>query len=111
MLKKIQSKGKGSFIHKDPIPKEDLKRLYDHPTVFNPNIPQGLVNETFYEILLYFCRRGREILRDLKPENFGISTDPDGRKYVHKVLSEQTKNHQGTSNDSEGSCNKVMLLE
>ena len=103
MLKKIQSEGKGSIVHKDPIPKEDLQRLYDHPTVFNPNIPQGLVNKTFFEILLYFCRRGRENLRDLKPENFGISTDPDGRKYVHKVLSEQTKNHQGTSNDSEGS--------
>jgi hypothetical protein len=30
-----------------------------------------------------------------------LSKDADGRKYITKVKSEQTKNHQGTTNEDE----------
>ena len=65
--------------------------MYNHPRVFNPNIPSGLLSKVFFEIILYFCRRGQENLREMKPDDFETKTDDDGQQYICKVTSELTK--------------------
>ncbi|XP_014672132.1 PREDICTED: uncharacterized protein LOC106812703 [Priapulus caudatus] len=55
-----------------------------------------------FEILFYFCRRGRENMRDLKVSDFEVASDEIGRRYVREKTSEQTKNHTGITNESEG---------
>ncbi|CAG2234023.1 KCTD1_15 [Mytilus edulis] len=95
MCKKMRQEGKGKIQHKPSIQKGDIVKLYNHPRVFNPNIPTGLLNKVFFELILYFCRRGQENLRDLKVSDFDILTDDSGKRYVSKVTSELTKNHQG----------------
>ena len=44
--------------------------------------------------MLYFCRSGRQNLRDLKVTDFSIETDPSKTKYVSKVKDELTKNRR-----------------
>jgi len=90
MCKKLRKEGKGQVKHKRPVDKGDIKKLYDHPRVFNVETPQGLLNKVFFEILLYFCRRGQEDLRDLRP---------DLKEYIRRTSSEVTKNHQGVDDE------------
>ena len=66
MLRKIREKGEGTVQHHDAITLEDLKRLYEHVLALNTDTPQGLLNKTVFEIILYFCRRGQKNLLDLK---------------------------------------------
>lgn len=44
--------------------------------------------------MLYFCRRGRQNLRQLKRSDFSFSTDAKGIKYVCKTTDELTKNRR-----------------
>ncbi|CAG2195428.1 Dixin [Mytilus edulis] len=99
MCKKMRQEGKGKIQHKPSIQKGDIVKLYNHSRVFNPNIPTGLLNKVFFEVMLYFCRRGQENLRDLKVSDFDILTDDSGKRYVSKVTSELTKNHQGAQTE------------
>jgi hypothetical protein len=52
-------------------------------------------------VLLYFCRRGRENIRELDSSDFEIKYDADGRKYITKVKSVHTKHHHRTTNEDE----------
>ena len=51
--------------------------------------------------MLYFCRRGRQNLRNLKKSDFSIETDPSKRKYVCKVKDKLTKNRRETDKAQE----------
>lgn len=82
MCKKMRQEGKGKNHHKPSIQKGDIIKLNNHPRVFNPNIPSGLLNK-------------KENLREMKPDHFKTKTDDDGKQYICKVTSELTKNHQG----------------
>ena len=44
--------------------------------------------------MLFFCRWGRQNLKELKKEDFCIETDSSGVRYVCKVKDELTKNHR-----------------
>ena len=44
--------------------------------------------------MLFFCRRGRQNVRELKKEDFCIETDSLGVRYVCKVKDELTKNRR-----------------
>lgn len=55
---------------------------------------------------MYFCRRGRENLRELTPAHFEVKRDDTGRKYIHKTKSDKTKNHQGDKADDK-SCGRM----
>lgn len=44
--------------------------------------------------MLFFCRRGRQNLRELKKEDFSICTDSSGVRFVCKVKDELTKNRR-----------------
>ena len=49
-----------------------------------------------FEIILYFCRRGQENLREMKQDTFSIKTDGSGRRYVEQTVGEMDKNHKDT---------------
>ena len=51
--------------HKPAIDDEDVKRVCESG-VFYTNKPATLQNKVFFEIILFFCRRGRQNLRQLK---------------------------------------------
>ena len=74
---------------------EDQKRLYESD-VFNQNSPKTLQNKVFFEIMLYFCRRGRQNLRKLKKTDFSFCTDGKGARYVYKTTDELTKIEEKT---------------
>ena len=61
---------------------------------FDTTTPTGLQNKVWFEIMLYFCRRGRENLRELTKESFKINQAANGRKYVLQVKDELTKNRR-----------------
>ena len=58
--------------------------------------------KVFFEVMLYFCRRGRQNLRELKKTDFSFSTDGKGAKYVCKTTDELTKNRRENNEGFEG---------
>ncbi|XP_060575540.1 zinc finger MYM-type protein 2-like [Ruditapes philippinarum] len=94
MCKDTCKTGKGTVDHKVSIEKADLERLYSS-RMLDTTTPYGLLNKVWFELCLYFCRRGRENQRELKPSMFNIRTDALGKRYVCQVDSEVSKNHQG----------------
>ena len=53
-------------------------------------------------------RRGRENLRPMKKNTFTISTDEDGKRYLHQVVDELTKNHTEKSSER---ANQARIYE
>ncbi len=53
----LKKDGKGETEHKEPLSKDDLKKLYDHPLVFNTENPFGVLNKVFFKVLFYLCLR------------------------------------------------------
>ena len=82
----LNQEGHGATSHKEPLSKEDIDKLYDHPIVFSTNTPTGLMNKVFFEVMFYLCRRGRENLKEHKKSTFTIKTDTTGRRYVCHVV-------------------------
>ena len=64
-LVKLKQEGMAKTQHKPPINKEDIKKLYQSG-LFDSNGPDTLQNKVFFDVMLYFCRRGRQNLRNLK---------------------------------------------
>ena len=81
--------GQAKVKHKPPILDDDLKKLYESG-VFNSDHSKTLLNKVFFEIMLCFCRRGRQNLRQLKKADFEVHTDATGTKFVSKVRDELT---------------------
>ena len=52
--------------------------------------------------MLYFCRRGRNNLRELIKTDFSFSTDRKGARYVCKTTDELTKNQQENDEGFDG---------
>ena len=52
--------------------------------------------------MLYFCRRGRQNLRQLKKTDFSVMTDGKGNKYVRKITDELTKNRRENDDGLDG---------
>ena len=75
----MREQGKDQVHHKPTIQKGDMQKLYSHPHVFNTDIPSGLLNKVLFEILLYFCRRGQENVREMKPSDLRLALGITGR--------------------------------
>ena len=58
----------------------DIRKLCHQTYLMNPDTPQGLLNKVLFETILYFCRRGRENIRDLEASDFEIKVDADNRR-------------------------------
>ena len=78
-----------------------MQKLYQS-NVFDINTPKGLQRKVFFEVLLYFWRRGQENLRELKKECFVIKKDPSGREYAEKILDKLTKNRRESDEAQNG---------
>ena len=101
----LKRQGLAKVEHKPPICEEDLKKLYES-TAFGLDDPEKLQNKVFFEVMLYFCRRGRQNLRQLKKTNFSFNTDSTGARYVCKATGEsQAPQAQNTW------CIRQLLLD
>lgn len=67
--------------------------------VFDDETPLSLLRVNWFNITLFFCRRGRKNQRNLTPESFETRKDPNGVEYVAPTASERTKDHQGGLSD------------
>lgn len=80
-INKLKREGKGEIHHYPPISKEDMVKIYTSG-VLSPDNPKSLLKKVFFETEMFFCRRGRENLRDLKGSHFKIGVDASGKKYL-----------------------------
>jgi len=75
----------------------------------NPDTPQGLLNKVLFETIFYFCRRGRENIRELEASDFEIKVDADNRRYVVKVNKQRTiQGQQMKMMEMEVECMKLV---
>ena len=94
MMQKLKAEGKGVIKHKDPITKEDMLKI-KNSSALDVTTPKGLQNKVFMDVMLHFCNRGRENLREMKTDDFDITTDSTNRRYVYMKKDKLTKNHRG----------------
>ena len=99
VTKDLKREGKGAVTHYPPIEETDLRKMYDY---FNVNDNIKLQQKVFVDVMLYFGRRGRENIHDLKICDFAATTDSDGQVYIYLTKVEQTKNHQDDPNSAQG---------
>jgi site-specific recombinase XerD len=102
----LKKRGLAKTEHKPPIADEDIKKLYESG-VFNTDSPATLQNKVFFEILFFFCRRGRQNLRQLKKDDFAIKINALGQRCVVKKSDELTKNHR--VNDAQAEEGGMMV--
>ena len=100
----LKRQGLAKVEHKPLICEEDLKKLYESG-VFCLNDPERIQNKVFFKVMLYFCRRGRQNLRQFKKTDFSFNTDGTGARYACKTTDELTKNRR---EDDEGFDGGVM---
>ena len=98
---KLKKEGLAKTKHKPAIADEVIKRLYECG-VFSDDNPTTLQNKVFFEVMLFFCRRGRQNLRQFKMDDFEIQTDAKGRRFVVKTTDELTKNHRENDEAEDG---------
>ena len=97
----LKREGKAKVQHKPTISEEDLQKLYSS-SAFDMNTAAGLQNKVWFEVMLFFCRRGQENLHELKRDSFAFSMDATGRRYVYQQKDELTKNHREDCEAQEG---------
>lgn len=103
------SEREGSTEHIPALNDEDIKKLYECG-VFDTQNPTTLQNKVFFELMLFFCLRGRGILRQLKKDHFHIEVDDEGRKCVVK-LSEDSDENEGVMMANNGPFCPVRSFE
>ncbi|XP_068692575.1 uncharacterized protein [Montipora foliosa] len=84
--------------HKDAIPVDNLKKLKAGP-VLRLTDAWSLLRNVWFHVVLYWCRRGREGQRNLKPSSFKFAVDEQGKRYVTMTHDETSKNHPGGLKD------------
>ena len=72
---------------------------------------EKLLEFIWFLLCFHFARRGREGWRELSRQSFEIKTDDTRACYVFKKLTEQTKNYQGGSKQSEQSYSDVRMYK
>ena len=106
VIKMMKKAGLDTSQHKSPILPGDIKKLYDSGTQSNEN-PKALQCKVFLELLLYFGRRGKEGLWELKKDSFEVREDDKGQKHLTMAYNENDKNHPGGVIEKE---NKTQLM-
>ena len=100
MMVQLKKEGLATVVHKPAITPEDMRKLYDSEAL-SVATPGGLQNKVFVDIMIHFCNRGRENLRDMQIRDFQVKTDAQGTKFV--VMNDKmTKNHRDDENASQG---------
>jgi hypothetical protein len=73
--KDLKRQGLGSVDHYPPVEVVDLQKAYFNFDLYSA---KSLQRKVFMDIMLYFGRRGRENLRELKITDLALTTDADG---------------------------------
>lgn len=92
---KAKKSGLGSTKSNPPIEPDDMAKLaahFDHDIMNNPN-PRLLQKAVLFNIIFFFCHRGRQNIYTFTQDIFDIATDPDGTQYVYQAVDEMDKNH------------------
>ena len=104
----VEAKKNGLGVRKSypPITSVDLERIseyfvHDH---MNKPDPKRLQQQVIFNIIYYFCRRGRENLYEMLQDTFAVITNPDGTQFVLQNRDEIDKNHgpEDTDKTNEG---------
>ena len=96
----LKKNGLAKIDHYPPISIEDVQKLYASE-VFDMKSPLGLQRKVFFELMLHFCRRGMENLRELTVHDFELRTLNDGTEILVKTSDELTKNHRENSENQD----------
>ena len=107
-VKYLRKTGKiAGIVHKKPISKEQMKRLFDSGELGPANMnPAQLQRTAWLHLGLFFGRRGQENQRQLTPKMLSLRKTPQGVEYYelnrsHPGSLPATKNHQEGLGDAE----------
>lgn len=106
----LKKEGLGQIDHYPPISEDDIKLLYQS-NVFSSENPVSLQRKVFFDLMLHFCRRGMENLRNLTTRDFVVKTMSNGVECVIKVSDELTKNHRETDENQDEGVMKATGLK
>lgn len=93
--KQICKAGLGTTKSYPPIEPEDLTKtaeFFIHDVMNKPD-PKKIQKCLLFNIIYFFCRRGRENIYDFTHDMFALQTDPDGTQFVYQSKDEMDKNH------------------
>ena len=94
IVKTLKREGADKTNHHPPISEGDLHKMYSSQVLSNKT-PTTLVRKVWFEIMLHFCRRGREGLRNLTSTSFILKKDDSDREYYTMACNEADKTHHG----------------
>ena len=78
----LKKKGKGNFKHKAAITQEDMDIIQQS---LDLDDSQQLQDKVFMDVMLHFCNRGRECLRDMTRDSFEFHEEGGtGRRYISR---------------------------
>lgn len=109
-LVKLKRSCKENVKHKPVIEIQDLQKLKTSE-VFSFASPLSLLRCVWFNIVLYFCRRGREGQRSLTTTSFKFEVDASGRKFATMTHDEASKNHPGGLNDTKSQEKEARMYE
>jgi hypothetical protein len=108
MIVQLKREEQGGIDHHPPIEADDLKKIY---STLKTTDPTSIQQKVFIDIMLYFGRRGRENLRNLKVDDFQVGIKQGGGDVEHRFVyiqrDELTKNHQTYTNTTNGKMFEV----
>lgn len=92
---KARKNGLGSTRSTPPIEPEDLTILAEYFSHDFMNTPDAklLQKTVLFNIIYFFCRRGRQNIYKFTQDMFDVGYDPDGTEYVFQSKDELDKNH------------------
>lgn len=96
MIKIMRKEGLDKATRHQPIPIEDIRRIYASGA-FDINTPSTLQLKTYFEVSLHFGRRGKEGLRELRSDMIVFREDAQGIEYATLGCVAHEKNHQGAT--------------
>jgi hypothetical protein len=75
----LKKNGLSKTEHKPAIADEDITKLYESG-IFNTETPATLQNKICFEIMFYFCRRGRQNLREYRDNDMWSKQKTNSQK-------------------------------
>lgn len=92
VLKRIRRSGRDITSHHQALSADDI-RILRHSRAMDTSTPRGLLNKVWFDIQVYFGRRGKQANRNLKPDSFVIRKDERGLRHCTLSFGDETKFH------------------
>ncbi|XP_015755936.1 PREDICTED: uncharacterized protein LOC107335428 [Acropora digitifera] len=109
-LVQLKKLGKENSQHKPTLEDEDMEKLKSLDALSLSN-PLSLLRNVWFHIVLYFCRRGREVEQELQKSSFKLDVDASERNYVTMAHDEVSKNHPGGLKDTSSTEKYARMYE